>query len=96
MPVEIFTCSRSAALKVHDDILSRDYSGFETDLTTASAEANAVRAELGLPPVKTPNIKPGQLAMDPAVPPFGVLTGQPEDQGVDVPAGRRPPRSCRA
>ena len=46
-----------AELKVHDDILSRDYSGFETDLTTASAEANAVRAELALPAVKTHNIK---------------------------------------
>lgn len=49
-----------AALKVHDDILSRDYSGFETDLTTASAEANAVRAEIGLPAVNTHNIKPGR------------------------------------
>ena len=49
-----------AALKVHDDILSRDYSGFETDFTTASAEANAVRAELGLPAVKTHNIKPAR------------------------------------
>ena len=49
-----------AALKVHDDILSRDYSGFETDLTTAGAEANAVRAELGLPAVNTPNIKPAR------------------------------------
>ncbi len=28
--------------------------------------------------------------MDPAVSPFGVLAGQPEDQGLDVPAGRRP------
>ena len=25
--------------------------------------------------------------MDPAVSPFGVLAGQPEDQGLDVPAG---------
>jgi hypothetical protein len=49
-----------AALKVHDDILSRDYSGFETDFSTASAEANAVRAELGLPAVKTHNIKPAR------------------------------------
>jgi hypothetical protein len=49
-----------AALKVHDDILSRDYSGFETDLTTARAEANAVRAELGLPAVNTHNIKPAR------------------------------------
>src|SRR5215470_18845336 len=31
----------------------------------------------------------GQLAVDPAVAPFGVLPGQPEDQGPDVPAGRR-------
>ena len=49
-----------AELKVHNDILSRDYSGFETDLTTAGAEANAVRAELGLPAVNTPNIKPAR------------------------------------
>ena len=49
-----------AELKVHNDILSRDYSGFETDLTTASAEANAVRAELGLPAVNTHNIKPAR------------------------------------
>ncbi len=49
-----------AELKVHNDTLSRDYSGFETDLTTASAEANAVRAELGLPAVNTPNIKPAR------------------------------------
>jgi hypothetical protein len=28
--------------------------------------------------------------MDPAVPPFGVLAGQPEDQRLDVPAGRWP------
>jgi hypothetical protein len=37
----------------------------------------------------------GQLAVDP---PFGVLVGQPEDQGTDVPAGRRPvlPRMDRA
>ena len=47
-----------AALKVHDDILSKDSSGFQTDLTTASAEANIVRAELGLPAVKAPNVKP--------------------------------------
>ncbi len=47
-----------AALKVHDDILSRDSSGFQTDLTSASAEANIVRAELGLPTVKAPNVKP--------------------------------------
>jgi hypothetical protein len=32
----------------------------------------------------------GQLAVDPAVAPFGVLPGQPEDQGPDGPAGRRP------
>jgi hypothetical protein len=32
----------------------------------------------------------GQLAVDPAVPPFGVLAGQPQDQGTDVAAGRRP------
>lgn len=49
-----------AELKVHNDVLSRDYSGFETDLTTASAEASAVRAELGLPAVKTHNIKPAR------------------------------------
>jgi hypothetical protein len=30
-----------------------------------------------------------QLAVDPAVPPFGILAGQPKDQGPDVPAGRR-------
>ena len=47
-----------AALKVHDDILSRDSSGFQTDLTTASAEANIARVELGLPAVKAPNVKP--------------------------------------
>jgi hypothetical protein len=47
-----------AALKVHDDIQSKDSSGFQTDLTTASAEANIVRAELGLPAVKAPNVKP--------------------------------------
>src|SRR5438874_6288208 len=29
-----------------------------------------------------------QLAVDPAVPPVGVLAGQPEDQGPDVAAGR--------
>src|SRR5208282_2770938 len=34
----------------------------------------------------------GQLAVDPAVPPSGVLASQPEDQGPDVPAGRRPAR----
>ena len=49
-----------AALKVHDDILSRDSSGFQTDLTSASAEANIVRAELGLPTVKAPNVKPAR------------------------------------
>jgi hypothetical protein len=32
----------------------------------------------------------GQLAVDPAVPPFGVLAGQPQDQGTDGAAGRRP------
>jgi hypothetical protein len=32
----------------------------------------------------------GQLAVDPAVPPFRILAGQPEDWGLDVPAGRRP------
>jgi len=32
----------------------------------------------------------GQLAADPAVAPFGVLPGQPQDQSLDVPAGRRP------
>src|ERR1019366_1266172 len=34
--------------------------------------------------------RPGQLAVDPAVTPFGVLPGQPEDQGLDVRAGGRP------
>ena len=33
--------------------------------------------------------KPGQFTVDPAVPPAGVLPGQPQDQGPDVPAGRR-------
>src|ERR1035438_5219820 len=32
----------------------------------------------------------GQLAVNPAVAPFGVLAGQPEDQGPDVPASGRP------
>src|ERR1019366_5999371 len=32
----------------------------------------------------------GQLAVDPAVAPFWVLAGQPEDQGLDGPAGSRP------
>jgi hypothetical protein len=32
----------------------------------------------------------GQLAVDPAVPPSGVLPGQPQDQGPDGAAGRRP------
>jgi len=31
----------------------------------------------------------GQLAVDPAVSPSGILPGQPEDQGLDVPAGGR-------
>jgi hypothetical protein len=31
----------------------------------------------------------GQLAVEPAVPPFRILPGQPEDWGLDVPAGRR-------
>jgi hypothetical protein len=31
----------------------------------------------------------GQLAVNPAVPPAGVLAGQPDDQGPDVPAGGR-------
>ena len=31
----------------------------------------------------------GELTMDPAVAPFGVLPDQPEDQGRDIPAGRR-------
>src|ERR1039458_5887727 len=34
----------------------------------------------------------GQLAVDPAVSPSGVLPGQPEDQGLDVPAGRQAAR----
>src|ERR1039457_6989857 len=34
--------------------------------------------------------QPGQLAVDPAVPPFGVLGCEPEDQGLDIPADRRP------
>ena len=36
------------------------------------------------------NPQAGELAVDPAVSPFGVLAGQPEDQGSNVPAGRRP------
>jgi len=32
----------------------------------------------------------GQLAVDPSVSPFGVLAGQPADQGLDVPPGRWP------
>jgi hypothetical protein len=32
----------------------------------------------------------GQLAVDPAVAPLGVLSGQPEDEGLDGPAGGRP------
>ena len=31
----------------------------------------------------------GQLAVDPAVAPFGVVAGQPEDEGLDVRAGGR-------
>jgi hypothetical protein len=31
--------------------------------------------------------QPGQLAVDPAVPPSGILAGQPADQGLDVVAG---------
>ena len=40
----------------------------------------------------------GQLAVDPAVAPSGVLAGQPEQQCPDVPAGGRPvlPRTGRA
>src|ERR1039457_1892111 len=34
--------------------------------------------------------QPGQFPVDPAVAPAGVLTGQPEDQGPDVPAGSWP------
>ena len=34
--------------------------------------------------------QPGQFPVDPAVAPAGVLAGQPEDQGPDVPAGSRP------
>ena len=34
--------------------------------------------------------EPGQFAVDPAVPPAGVLAGQPPDQGLDVPPGRWP------
>ena len=33
--------------------------------------------------------QPGQFPVDPAVAPSGVLPGQPEDQGLDVPAGGR-------
>ena len=33
--------------------------------------------------------KPGQFPVDPAVAPAGVLAGQPQDQGPDVPAGGR-------
>ena len=85
-----------AALKVHDDILSRNYSGFETDLTTAGAEANAVRAELGLPAVNTPNIKPARhrphaaqqqpAPVQPAVPavPAGLTACGTGSQGEEV------------
>ena len=31
-----------------------------------------------------------QLAVNPAVPPVGILASQPPDQGLDVPSGRRP------
>ncbi len=34
--------------------------------------------------------RPASSPVDPAVPPFGVVPGQPEDEGPDVPAGRRP------
>jgi len=34
--------------------------------------------------------EPGQLAVDPAVPPSGVLACEPDDQGLDIPAGRGP------
>ena len=34
------------------------------------------------------NAQAGQLAVDPAVPPVGVLASQPADQGPDVPPGR--------
>jgi hypothetical protein len=39
----------------------------------------------------------GQLPVDPAVAPLGVLPGQPDGQGLDVPAGGRPvlPRADR-
>ena len=35
------------------------------------------------------NPEAGQLAVDPSVSPFGVLAGQPSDQGLNVPPGRR-------
>ena len=47
-----------ASLKVHDDILARDGSGFETDATAASVEGNVIRVELGLATVQAPNIRP--------------------------------------
>jgi len=34
--------------------------------------------------------QPGQFPVDSPVSPFGVLPRQPENQGLDVPAGRRP------
>src|ERR1019366_174695 len=39
--------------------------------------------------------RPGQLPVDPAVAPLGILPGQPEDQGPDIRAGPAG-RSCRA
>jgi len=38
----------------------------------------------------------GQFPVDPAVTPFGVLSGQPEDEGLDVPPGGRWCSCCLA
>jgi AcrR family transcriptional regulator len=64
------------------------------------AEARALRQLTGLiqagitagewPAGTDPELKARLLPVDPAVAPFGVLPGQPEDQGLNVPAGGRP------
>ena len=79
-----------AALKVHDDILSKDSSGFQTDLTTAGAESNIVRAEFGLPAVKAPNVKPAPHRPHATASPAPPAAPAPAAPAPAAPAGLSP------
>ena len=79
-----------------EEVAGQDHLGLGAQEPTrlagsVAAQADAVGPE-DLPHGRRRDVdsQTGQFPVDPAVAPSGVLPGQPQDQGLDAPAGRRP------